>query len=71
MNNAESVKYHISQKDDEVKLVFINSICSCAAGNTKPEVSIALKNKIIRDKLFNILCWNGVRCFRLLARSLS
>lgn len=51
MNTAESVKYHISQKDDQVKLVFINSVCGCAAGSAKPGVSLVLQNNIIQDKL--------------------
>lgn len=51
MNTPESVKYHLSQKDDEVKLVFINSVCGCAAGSARPGVSLALQNNVIPDKL--------------------
>lgn len=51
MLTPETVQFHLQKNDDETKLVFINSVCGCAAGNARPGVSIALQNKLIPDKL--------------------
>jgi putative YphP/YqiW family bacilliredoxin len=40
----------LSQKNDETILVFINSVCGCAAGSARPGVTLALQNKIIPDR---------------------
>lgn len=40
----------LSQKNDKSILVFINSVCGCAAGSARPGVTLALQNKIIPDR---------------------
>ncbi len=51
MLTPESVEFHLNKRDDEIKLVFINSVCGCAAGSARPGVSLALQNNLIPDKL--------------------
>lgn len=51
MLTPESVEFHLRKNDDEIKLVFINSVCGCAAGSARPGVSLALQNSLIPDKL--------------------
>ncbi len=51
MLTPEAVEFHLRQNDNEVKLVFINSVCGCAAGNARPGVSLALQNDLIPDQL--------------------
>ncbi len=36
------------------KLVVINSVCGCAAGNARPGVGLALQNKTIPDQLYTV-----------------
>lgn len=35
-------------------LLFVNSVCGCAAGNARPGVALALQNKIIPDNLYAV-----------------
>lgn len=49
---AEAVDAAIKNNDDKTVLVFINSVCGCAAGSARPGVSLALQNDIIPDKLY-------------------
>lgn len=51
MRSSESVDRIINVKDNKTILVFINSVCGCAAGAARPGVSFALQHKIIPDKL--------------------
>lgn len=51
MLTPEAVEFHLRKNDDEIKLVFINSVCGCAAGSARPGVSLALQNNLIPDKL--------------------
>ncbi len=51
MLEPEIVEKRLNQKDDKVKLVFINSVCGCAAGSARPGVSLALQNTVIPDEL--------------------
>lgn len=51
MLTPEAVEFHLNKKDDEFKLVFVNSVCGCAAGSARPGVSLALQNNLIPDKL--------------------
>ncbi len=48
----EQVDEAINVKDDKTVLIFINSVCGCAAGSARPGVSLALQNDIIPDKLY-------------------
>jgi putative YphP/YqiW family bacilliredoxin len=50
--SAEAVDNAIKNNDDKTVLVFINSVCGCAAGSARPGVSLALQNDIIPDKLY-------------------
>ena len=36
---------------NETVFIIINSVCGCAAGSARPAAALALKNKIIPDKL--------------------
>jgi putative YphP/YqiW family bacilliredoxin len=54
MRTPEEVKNVLSQKNDQTVLVFINSVCGCAAGSARPGVSLALQHNIIPDKLTTI-----------------
>lgn len=46
----QMVEEALSQKNDESILVFINSVCGCAAGSARPGVIAALQNNVIPDK---------------------
>jgi putative YphP/YqiW family bacilliredoxin len=54
MRTPEEVKNVLSQKNDQTVLVFINSVCGCAAGSARPGVSLALQHNIIPDKLTTV-----------------
>jgi len=51
---SEQVENSLNVNDDKVKLVFINSVCGCAAGSARPGVSLALQNNKIPDDLFTV-----------------
>ena len=51
---SEKVDEVLQVKDDETKLVMINSVCGCAAGSARPGVSLALQNDVIPDKLYTV-----------------
>ncbi len=44
----------VQVNDEKVKLVFINSVCGCAAGAARPAVSLALQNEVIPDEIFTV-----------------
>lgn len=50
----QEVDKAINVNNDEVNLVFINSVCGCAAGSARPGVSLALQNSKIPDKLYTV-----------------
>lgn len=50
--SAEDVDNAIKNNNDKTVLVFINSVCGCAAGSARPGVSLALQNDIIPDKIY-------------------
>lgn len=45
------VDMFVGKNKDKTVLVFINSVCGCAAGSARPGVTLALQNKIIPDVL--------------------
>jgi len=49
---TEAVDDAIKNNNNKTVLVFINSVCGCAAGSARPGVSLALQNDIIPDKLY-------------------
>ncbi len=51
---AEEVDKVLSQQNDETTLVFINSVCGCAAGSARPGVSMALQGKVIPDNIVTV-----------------
>ncbi len=50
----DDVEKTLNVNDDKTILVFINSVCGCAAGSARPGVSYALQNNIIPDKLYTV-----------------
>ena len=51
---AEQVESALNISDDRTKLVFINSVCGCAAGSARPGVSLALQNNLIPDNIYTV-----------------
>ncbi len=49
---AKDVEDAIDVENDKTTLVFVNSVCGCAAGSARPGISLALQNKVIPDKLY-------------------
>ncbi len=54
MRTPEEVKNVLSQKNDQAVLIFINSVCGCAAGSARPGISLALQHTVIPDKLTTV-----------------
>ena len=52
--SAKEVEEAVQVKDDKLVLVFINSVCGCAAGSARPAVSLALQNDKIPDKVYTV-----------------
>lgn len=52
--NAQQVDDAINVNNDEVVLVFVNSVCGCAAGSARPGVSQSLQNNVIPDKIYTV-----------------
>ena len=50
----QKVEDLISQQDDKTVLVFINSVCGCAAGSARPAAALSLQNNIIPDRLVTV-----------------
>jgi putative YphP/YqiW family bacilliredoxin len=50
VHTPEMIEEILSASDDKTVLVFINSVCGCAAGSARPGVTFALQNKIIPDR---------------------
>jgi putative YphP/YqiW family bacilliredoxin len=50
----EEVDNAVNRKDDKVVMVFINSVCGCAAGSARPGVCEALQHSVIPDELFTV-----------------
>jgi len=51
---SEDVDNALSEKEDKTSLVFINSVCGCAAGSARPGVSLALQHNKIPDNLYTV-----------------
>lgn len=54
MLTPSDVHGYIDRNDDKTVLVFINSVCGCAAGSARPGVTLALQNKVIPDYLATV-----------------
>ncbi len=54
LTTAESVEVAFEQNKDKSVLVFINSVCGCAAGSARPGVTEAVQHKVIPDKLYTV-----------------
>lgn len=58
MLTPEDVEKKLSVKDNETKLVFINSVCGCSAGSARPGVALALQHSKIPHKLYTSFAGN-------------
>ena len=54
LTTVEEADQVLSQQNDDTTLVFINSVCGCAAGSARPGVSIALQGKVIPDNIVTV-----------------
>jgi putative YphP/YqiW family bacilliredoxin len=54
MKTIEEVDKNLSDPSKGVVLVFINSVCGCAAGSARPGVNLALQNGLIPDHLTTV-----------------
>lgn len=54
LTSPEKLDEVLSAKNDETILVFVNSVCGCAAGSARPGVTLALQNEIIPDRLTTV-----------------
>ncbi len=54
LTTAEAVENAMKQSKDKTALLFVNSVCGCAAGSARPGVTLALQNKIIPDNLYTV-----------------
>ena len=54
LTTVEEADQVLSQQNDDITLVFINSVCGCAAGSARPGVSIALQGKVIPDNIVTV-----------------
>lgn len=50
----EDVDRALNRPEDETVLVFINSVCGCAAGSARPGFSAALQNERIPDHITTV-----------------
>jgi putative YphP/YqiW family bacilliredoxin len=51
---AKEVEEAVQVSDDKVVLVFINSVCGCAAGSARTAISLALQNEKIPDSIYTV-----------------
>ncbi|MFI5144347.1 MAG: BrxA/BrxB family bacilliredoxin [Ignavibacteria bacterium] len=54
MLTPDEVHKNLDTEGNSTKLVFINSVCGCAAGSARPGVSQALQNKLIPDSMLTV-----------------
>ena len=54
MLTPDDVHKNLDTEENSTKLVFVNSVCGCAAGSARPGVSLALQNKLIPDSLLTV-----------------
>ena len=54
LTTPQKVDEVLSLKDDKTSIVFINSVCGCAAGSARPGVTLALQNNIIPDRAVTV-----------------
>jgi putative YphP/YqiW family bacilliredoxin len=57
----------LSKNNDESNLVFINSVCGCAAGSARPGVILALQYKVIPNRFFTLFAGmdrDAIDCLR-------
>ncbi len=50
----EAVDTALQNHSDETTLVFINSVCGCAAGSARPGVTMALQHQVIPNQLTTV-----------------
>ncbi|GMU85827.1 MAG: UPF0403 protein [Ignavibacteriales bacterium] len=54
LRTPEEVEKVVKANDDKTVLVFINSVCGCAAGGARPGLSLALQHATIPDRLTTV-----------------
>lgn len=54
LTTAEAVENAMNKGKEKTALIFVNSVCGCAAGSARPGVTLALQNKIIPDNLYTV-----------------
>jgi putative YphP/YqiW family bacilliredoxin len=54
MKTVKEVDEYLLDKDKETVLVFINSVCGCAAGSARPGINLALQNDVIPDYITTV-----------------
>ncbi len=53
LKTRDEVKEAIKNFNDTI-LIFVNSVCGCAAGAARPALKLAMNNKIFPQKLFTV-----------------
>jgi len=53
LKTAEDVDQVLANKNDSI-LIFINSVCGCAAGSARPGLALALENEILPDQIATV-----------------
>lgn len=53
LRTAEEVEEALGQAKG-IALVFVNSVCGCAAGKARPGLVMSLKNEVLPDHLFTV-----------------
>ncbi len=54
LRTVDAVNTSMEENKDKTVLVFVNSVCGCAAGSARPAVTLALQHSVIPDKLFTV-----------------
>jgi putative YphP/YqiW family bacilliredoxin len=62
LRTAEAVENAF--KSEGTTLVFINSVCGCAAGGARPALSVALKHAVLPDHLTTAFAGNDVEAVK-------
>lgn len=60
LTTPQMVQDEISLKDDKIRLVVINSVCGCAAGQARPGVRLALEGGVRPDRLVTVFAGQEV-----------
>ncbi len=70
LTSGQEVNDFLAEKSG-TKLVVINSVCGCAAGNARPGVALALQNKVIPDKLATVFAGVDKEAVHIMRENIS